>query len=178
MDLKSILKSLKLNESNISMVLGALVVVVVGVLVINYLRESKVGSPSSEISTAGQEITKHVVAEGESLWSISEKYYSDGYKWVELAKTNNIENAGYIEVGQELTIPDLGTEVTPSSVKTTIGNMESIAGATYEVVKGDSLWEIAVRAYGDGYKWSEIARENKLVNPNLIHSGNILILSR
>ncbi len=178
MDLKSILKSLKLNESNISMVLGALVVVVVGVLVINYLRESKVGSPSSEISKTGEVSTKHVVAEGESLWSISEKYYSDGYKWVELAQANNIQNAGYIEVGQELTIPNLGTEVTADSVKTTTVSKESITGATYEVVKGDNLWEIAVRAYGDGYRWSEIARENNLGNPNLIHSGNILILPR
>lgn len=178
MDLKSFLKSLKLNESNISMVLGALVVVVVGVLVINYLRESKVGGPSSEISTTGEGTTKHVVTGGESLWTISEKYYSDGYKWVELAKANNIQNAGYIETGQELTIPDLGTEVVAESVKTSVSNTESISGATYEVVKGDSLWEIAVRAYGDGYRWSEIARENDLTNPNLIHPGNILILPR
>jgi nucleoid-associated protein YgaU len=45
-------------------------------------------------------------------------------------------------------------------------------------VKGDSLWKIAVRAYGDGYKWVSIAKANKLVNPNLIHSGNVLTLPR
>ncbi len=175
MDLKSILKSLKLNESNISMVLGALVVVVVGILVINYLRESKVSNPSSEIGLTGQQTTKHVVAEGENLWTLAEKYYNDGYKWTELAKANNIQNPGYLEVGQELTIPTLGTPVTAG---TSVAGKEPITGATYEVVKGDNLWQIAVRAYGDGYKWSEIARENKLANPNLIHSGNILILPR
>lgn len=46
------------------------------------------------------------------------------------------------------------------------------------MVKGDHLWGIAVRAYGDGYKWVEIARENNLVNPNLIHPGNVLSLPR
>ncbi len=58
------------------------------------------------------------------------------------------------------------------------GNQAPITGATYEVVKGDSLWKIAVRAYGDGYQWVKIARENKLVNPNLIHPGNLLALPR
>jgi nucleoid-associated protein YgaU len=40
------------------------------------------------------------------------------------------------------------------------------------------LWTIAVRAYGDGYKWTEIAKANKLVNPNLIHPGNVFVLPR
>jgi len=46
------------------------------------------------------------------------------------------------------------------------------------VVKGDNLWQIALRAYGDGYQWVKIARENKLANPDLIHSGNILKIPR
>lgn len=47
---------------------------------------------------------------------------------------------------------------------------------TYTVVHGDTLWDIAVKQYNDGYKWSDIARANNLVNPNIIHSGNILTL--
>ncbi|PJA42636.1 hypothetical protein CO176_02100, partial [Candidatus Woesebacteria bacterium CG_4_9_14_3_um_filter_39_10] len=98
-----------------------------------------------------------------------------GYNWVEIAKENNIKNPGIIYEGQELTI-----SVSNQALTTVHGSpvTNTISGATYEVQKGDTLWAIAVRAYGDGYKWSEIARENKLVHPNLIHSGNILILPR
>lgn len=30
----------------------------------------------------------HIVKDGESLWSISEKYYGDGYSWNKIAKAN------------------------------------------------------------------------------------------
>jgi len=46
--LKNFLKKLKLNESTISMILGALVIVVVGVLIFNYFRG--VGKPKPEVA--------------------------------------------------------------------------------------------------------------------------------
>jgi len=48
----------------------------------------------------------------------------------------------------------------------------------YTVVAGDSLWNIAVREYGDGYAWTKIATANNLINPDLIHAGNVLRLPR
>lgn len=175
LDLKSILKSLKLNESNISMVLGALVVVVVGVLVVNYFKEQKQGSTltgtSNENANLPEGAKSHTVAKGENLWNLAVQYYQNGYKWGEISKANNLTNPGNLEVGQKLVIPALAEKVQQKTA-------EPITGATYQVVKGDNLWNIAVRAYGDGYKYSEIARENKLVHPNLIHPGNILILPR
>lgn len=175
-NLKSILKSFKLNESTISMVLGAVVIVVVGILVANYFKDRKAGSlPSGNgnktESTANQ---TYLVSKGDNLWKIAEKVTGSGYNWVEIAKENNIKNPGIIYEGQELTIKENNNF---TAVKTGTQNT-TISGATYEVQKGDNLWNIAVRAYGDGYKWSEIARENKLVHPNIIHSGNILILPR
>lgn len=173
LDLKNLLKSLKLNESTVSMILGILVVATAAILVFNYFKNQKKG----EISPEGvngqnenfQQTANHKVVKGESLWSISEKYYKTGFKWQEIAKVNRVEAPYRIEVDQELKIPEI-EESAP--------NPEPITGATYVVVKGDSLWNIAVRAYGDGYKWVEISRENKLVNPSLIHSGNTLILPR
>jgi len=76
-----------------------------------------------------------------------------------------------------LSIPDVQAKKATETSVSAQGE-EPISGATYEVVRGDNLWKIAVRAYGDGYRWVEIARENKLTNPNLIHTGNILILPR
>lgn len=148
------------------MVLGAVVIVVVGVLIANYFKDRKTGSLplGGENKTETSISQTYLVSKGDNLWKIAEKVTGSGYNWVEIAKENNIKNPGLIYEGQELNI---------KSAQNT-----SISGATYEVQKGDNLWNIAVRAYGDGYKWSEIARENKLVHPNLIHSGNILILPR
>jgi nucleoid-associated protein YgaU len=53
-----------------------------------------------------------------------------------------------------------------------------IIGSSYTVVKNDSLWKISVRAYGDGFKWTEIAQNNNIANPGLIHPGNTLTLPR
>lgn len=162
------------------MVLGALVIVIVGVLVVNYFKDRAIGK-ISELATQNQvestETKVHTVAQGENLWVIAEKYYGSGYNWVDIAEENEIANPSAISAGQELTIPNVeAKQLTVEEVKTE--NVESITGATYEVVKGDNLWTIAVRAYGDGYKWVEIAKENNLVNPDLIHSGNILVLPR
>lgn len=46
----------------------------------------------------------------------------------------------------------------------------------YIVKKGDNLWKIAVATYGDGYKWTEIAKENKLTNPGLLEKDQKLVL--
>ena len=158
------------------MVLGAVVIVVVGVLIANYFKDRKAGSlPSdSENKTETGVSQTYLVSKGDNLWKIAEKVTGSGYNWVEIAKENNIKNPGIIYEGQELNIKVSSNFI---AAKEDAQN-KSISGATYEVQKGDTLWDIAVRAYGDGYKWVEITRENKLANPNLIHPGNILTLPR
>ena len=53
-----------------------------------------------------------------------------------------------------------------------------IVEETYTVVEGDSLWDIAVRSYGDGYQWVKIAKANNLANPDLIYPGNVFKIPR
>lgn len=181
LNLKSFLKSLKLNESTISAVLGAIVIVVVGILVVNYFRGKEGVIPPGTTGSAVESTLPqtHTVAKGENLWKIAEKYYGSGYNWVDIAGGNNLSNANLIEEGQSLIIPEVEAKLATSDVREKVSEItNSISGATYEVVKGDTLWSIAIRAYGDGYKWVEIAKENNLANPNLIHPGNILTLPR
>ena len=221
MNLKSILKAIKLNESTISMVLGAIVIIVVGILVVNFFGSNKTGEIIPPVGTEkNQQITlptTHAVQEGEDLWSISETYYGSGYNWTDIANANELTEPNQISAGQELTIPAVtpklaianatptvvaeNTQVqleeptaTPeptiavitddlngdgqSTTNTQMQGMEPITGSSYTVVHGDNLWDIAVRAYGDGYKWVEIANANDLANPNLIHTGNLFVIPR
>lgn len=183
MNLKKLLKTIKLNESSISMVLGLIVVIIVGTLIVKYLKTDRGTIPQELLSgtnTIETSTKTHKVAKGENLWNIAVKYYDDGFKWVDIATENKLTNASIIETDQELIIPNIENEKTvdDETQNNVVTTTDSITAATYEVAKGDSLWKIAVRAYGDGYKWVEIARENKITNPNFIYSGNILVLPR
>lgn len=158
------------------MVLGAIVIVIVGVLIVNYFKDKSSGKiPGASTQTSTIE---HVVVKGETLWSIAEDSFGSGYNWVDITVANGL-NSNIIEVGQKLTIPDVSPKQPTSTKKTVVAVMElPITGGTYTVVKGDNLWKIAVKAYGDGFRWVEIAKVNKLVNPGLIHPGNVLTLPR
>lgn len=159
------------------MVLGALVVVIVGIMVVNYFK-GKGGETIPAITTQTEVGGTHKVVAGETLWSIAEVTYGSGYNWVDIKSANNL-TSDMIEIGQELSVPNAATKQPTSTTKVATPEFsQTIAGDTYAVVKGDSLWNIAVRAYGDGYRWVEIASENNLANPNLIHAGNMLTLPR
>lgn len=49
---------------------------------------------------------------------------------------------------------------------------------TYTVKRGDTLWGIAKRYYGNGAKYSQIfnANRDKIKNPNLIYPGQVLAI--
>lgn len=51
-------------------------------------------------------------------------------------------------------------------------------GTTYTVQKGDCLWNIAKRVYGDGSRYVAIyeANKDKIKNPNLIYVGQVLTI--
>ncbi|EJO5347136.1 LysM peptidoglycan-binding domain-containing protein [Clostridium botulinum] len=49
-------------------------------------------------------------------------------------------------------------------------------GRKYTVKRGECLWNIAKRYYGNGMKYKDIARKNNIKNPNLIYPGQVLTL--
>lgn len=173
----------KSTEEAVSMFLGLAIVLVVIGLVFNFFKGRKkiANIPGAENSlelTATESGSKvisggeYVVAKGDDLWKIAVKKYNDGYKWVDIAKANKIKNAGYIEVGQKLILPEL-------TVKTAVAESKpTITGGSYVVVKNDSLWKIAMAKYNDGYKWMDIYKANKTLigNPNKIEIGMTLVL--
>lgn len=48
------------------------------------------------------------------------------------------------------------------------------AGGTHIIVQGDTFWDIAVKAYGDGTKWRRIARANPGQEPHRLLVGSEL----
>lgn len=263
-----------MNESTISMILGAIVIIVVGALVINYFRGLPKGESLPPVATddSSEVLSIHKVGEGENLWSISITYYGTGFNWDEIAEFNGIKSPSEIEEGQEIKIPrleDLAANITteptttltpepttPTETETEnsedvevdesrlsdvdlkevakdvakaavaveiaqeavegvqerrderaseedsesieessatitqspesetsepseeVDESEKITGDKYVVESGDFLWDIAIKAYGDGNKWVDIAKANNLVNPNIIHRGNELVIPR
>ncbi len=200
--LKQLLKTIKLNESMLSMIFGVVTVILIGVLVVRMyganapsitpeadkteIAMEKVGDVVVETKEDGKKYPTELpetykVEKGDHLWNIATKLYGSGYNWVEIAKENKLSNAGQIEVGQELKLPKTAV-IMPEKAMVAEVKTEAvpakIEGDSYTVVKGDHLWGIAVRAYGDGYKWVEIAKTNEIAHPNYIEVGQVLKLKR
>ena len=53
---------------------------------------------------------------------------------------------------------------------------ERVTPQTYTVKKGDTLWDIACRFYGDATKWGRIAAKNGVTNPRKLQIGKVLTL--
>lgn len=208
--IKNLLKSLRVNESLISTLLGVVVILVVGGLLYSYFKQQPTVSPddfeltlpeSSDAVKPGEVTegetpkglpTTHQVEKGETLWAIAERYYGSGYNIADIVSANNLKSPDDIEVGQELNIPeasakkqtvtDVIVEETDEGTATpTITTNQAITGDTYTVQGSESLWDIAVRAYGDGYQWTKIYEANKTTigrNPNKLWKDLELTIPR
>ncbi len=169
-------KYIKSSEELVSMLLGLAIVVVVVSLIFNFVQRKKgtVEIPGASDITLSEEAIKekqeqgfYTVVKGDNLWRIAEKKYNNGYAWAKIAKENNLKNASVIYVGQKLKMPVIETVVAINANENKTNNgIEQ--GTDYKVVKNDSLWKIAVSAYGDGNKWTVIYQENKAIIP---HAG-------
>jgi nucleoid-associated protein YgaU len=195
----------KLNESYVSMGLGALVVLVIGVLIFNYFskinknnsgEQGKIqdaaqvsASPEADqklsgtkplsLSQTSSEQT-YTVVRGDNLWKISVKFYGTGYNWNLIANANNLVHPRVIHAGNVLKIPSATVSTLPATgvVGSGASTTSSITGNSYVVAGGDTLWSIAVRAYGDGFAWNKISTANNNLDPRSLKVGMSLNLPR
>lgn len=113
--------------------------------------------PQPTPEPSGDDILYTVVS-GDTLSEIAYRY---GTTYQALAKYNGIENPDLIFPGQIIRIP-----------KASSGDEKTY----YTVVKGDTLWGIAERFYGDGSKYTKIASANGIGNPDLIYPDQVLYI--
>lgn len=185
----------KSTEEIVSMFLGLVIVVVaVGLIFTYFQRKRGVVSVPGVTQTVGQKLTKpteatinpvtggtnYVVKKGDSLWKIAMSNYGSGYNWVDISKANKLKNPGVISAGQNLILPKVETKA-PVKVTAQVKTVQTkIMAGNYKVVKGDSLWKIAVKTYGDGYQWVKIWNSNKskVKNPGMLFAGTELVLPK
>lgn len=111
------------------------------------------------------------------------KYLSGDYYVQDI--TRQIGNDGYSH-NATLIKTDFGNSLklnSPSSQgteqkKVQSSSQESSAKRTYTVKKGDTLWAIAKKFYGNGALYTKIydANTNQIANPNLIYVGQVFVI--
>ena len=104
----------------------------------------------------------YVVQPGDTLGTIARRY---GTTVSALASLNNISNPNLIYPGQVLLLPGCATTPPPPT--------QPPATTTYVVVRGDTLYSIAVHF---GTTVSELSALNGISNPNLIYAGQVLLV--
>lgn len=134
--------------------------------------------PTVPTEVSQQDFIIYIVERNDSLWKIAVKFYGEGNSWRKIYEDNKavIRSPGRLYAGQRLMIRLPGVTAAPSeetvTAAATIVTQENI----YVVQKGDMLWSIAARVYGDGKLWTVIYEANKDVikNPECIRAGQVL----
>ena len=123
---------------------------------------------------------------GKSLFNTNIKVSMEDYKLTEDAG-NGFDIKVKIRLKQwrdygtkqvKVTITAEKPKAAPEPVRETTAPAPA-ASQTYTVVKGDCLWNIAKKFYGNGSKYTVIYNANKGViggNPNLIYPGQVLTI--
>ena len=112
------------------------------------------------------------------------KYLSGNYYVKDI--TRQISSSGYshsatlikTDVGSSLKTSTKSKDKKKPVKKVTSSPSKSTAQRTYTVKKGDCLWNIAKKFYGNGSAYTKIydANTNKIANPNLIYLGQVFVI--
>lgn len=111
------------NQSYLNIILGGLIIIILGVLIFNWFNKSEgnIGPAQDTTQSANADVSKdnlpgtYTVKEGDTLFTIAQKYYDDGYKYSEIVKENKFTNENVVTVGQKITIPKLEVETAMAS---------------------------------------------------------------
>lgn len=174
----SLFSGFNFQESYPSLILGAIIVIILGLLVANFFSkrgEIDNGEQAEQVTevTEPTEGTEYTIRENDSLSKISEAVYGEQNYWPQLARINNISNPNRILVGNKIQIP-AKEELKPIK--------QEMLQTTYVVQQGDTFFKIAEKMYGDGSNWVVLFRANgsrRLPNGNpLVFAGSTITIPR
>ncbi len=72
-----------------------------------------------------------------------------------------------------INLPNLKSQLQQQQKNQVLSNKNE---KNYTVKDGESLWDVAVNSYGDGYRWADIAKANNLDDPDSLSAGMKLIV--
>lgn len=142
---------------------------------------------------AGEKTYK--VADGDSLYAIAKKFYSDGTQWKRLVAANpgKVTDKGGVKVGTTIVIPGveagalskvdskIATKAAPISTakaaskpESKVAKVEESASKSYQVRPGDTLTAIARKQLGSASRAGDIAAMNKMDPDDDLLAGAIL----
>ena len=112
--------------------------------------------PEPKPTTTAPEQT-HTVREGDTLWSIAQRYYGNGALHADLTKFNGLPAGSALEVGQKLRIPARSGLGQPAPKPAASPGPKGGDGyKVYTVQAGDTLSQIAQRECGSVSKMYDI----------------------
>ena len=86
-----------------------------------------------------------------------------------MKSTEGAATTGEAASGTAETTPAAGSETA-----TAASGSAASAGGKHVIARGDTLWDIAKAAYGDGTLWHRIAEANGNPRPRALHIGTEL----
>ncbi|MBM4108473.1 MAG: LysM peptidoglycan-binding domain-containing protein [Phycisphaerae bacterium] len=141
---------------------------------------------------------KHIVVNGDSLFSIAKKHYGDGSAWKRIRDANpdRVSETGVVRTGVTLKIPapqpalrpaglampepernkPRTPEARPASRSAGDAVASKVKTGTYTVRRGDTLGEIAQRVLGSTRRKGELMKLNNIDNEDSIRVGAVLRL--
>lgn len=129
----------------------------------------------ASIAKSSQPVEVTYTANETGKWTVTSFQY-------QITHRNTNHNPKRAQVSMELTYAGA---LSKASNPTNGGKRPTITGGTghtdgprkvrrYTVKKGDTLWDISRRFYGDPYKWRKIADANKITNQYRLRIGTVL----
>lgn len=122
-------------------------------------------------SASGQHGNTYVVQSGDTLSGIAASHGTD---WQTLARVNGISNPDTIYPGQVLTLPGKAPQPpapAPAPAPAPGPRPPAPSVGSYTVRSGDTLSSIAQQF---NTSWQQLARDNRIANPDVIQVGQVL----
>lgn len=136
-----------------------------------------------QVGPAAPRPQTYTTEKGDTLWGLATRFYGDGRQWKKIYEANRdvLPSSSEVPVGVALVIPS--AEGQPGAAAPETPAIESrpaaVAGmGTYTVERGDTLYSIARKQYGDGSLWRVISEANRdrVPDPEHLSVGTVLVI--